>query len=77
MKDLDLIDMEEELESPESAIKQKRYDLIFDATGLQSFEVRIRNRNCDKSPIGKCAYDIIEDSACDFCIFCNQPDERK
>lgn len=77
MKDLDLIDMEEELESLETSIKQKKYDLIFDVTGLQASEIRIGDWDCDKSPVGKCVYDIIEDSACDSCVFCHQPDERK
>lgn len=30
-----------------------------------------------KSPVGYCVYDIVEDPACDACIFCGAPEERK
>ena len=33
--------------------------------------------NCDKSPIGLCVYDNLEDKAHDDCVFCHQPQERK
>lgn len=77
MKDLNLVEMEDELDTLKTEIQQKKYDLIFDITGLQQSEIFIGDWDCDKSPIGKCVYDNIEDSAHDFCVFCHQPDERK
>lgn len=77
MKNQELIDMEEELDSLKFDIKQKKFDLIFDATGLQESEIVIGEWDCDKSPIGVCVYDRVEDPACDYCVFCHQPDERK
>lgn len=32
---------------------------------------------CDESPFGFCAYDDLEDSAHDQCVFCGHPEERK
>ena len=33
--------------------------------------------SCEKSPFGTCAYDLDEDPACDECIYCGKPEERK
>jgi len=35
------------------------------------------NWGCKKSPFGWCAYDHYKDGAHDFCVFCNEPQERK
>lgn len=39
--------------------------------------IQIGDWYCDKSPFGICAYDLDEDSCCDECIYCGEPDERK
>jgi len=33
--------------------------------------------DCEKSPVGKCVYDFLEDPCMDSCIFCHDPEERK
>lgn len=40
-------------------------------------EIMIGDWDCDESPFGVCAYDLDEDSCCDHCIYCGEPDERK
>lgn len=77
MKDEELDEMEQELEELKKDILKKKQDLIFDITGLQPNEIAFGDWDCDKSPTGKCAYDKIEDSPHDFCVFCGQPEERK
>lgn len=77
MKNEELEEMELELKELKKEIKKKKYDLIFDETGLQSNEVKIGSWDCEQSPIGKCVYDIVEDEHCDSCVFCGEPDERK
>jgi len=78
MKDFELEQMELDLKELEKEILEKKYELIFDKTGLQPSEIKISNFwDCDKSPIGYCVYDKIEDPACDCCVFCGAPDERK
>lgn len=77
MKDLELQDMEFELEELQKAIQNKKYDLVFDVTGLQPKEIIFGDWDCDKSPIGTCVYDRVEDPACDCCVFCNEPDDRR
>lgn len=67
---LDLKDLKE-------TIYKKKCDLVFDITGLQPSEIEWGDWQCNKSPVGKCVYDSIEDPACDCCVFCGQPDERK
>lgn len=32
---------------------------------------------CKHSPLGYCVYDTEEDPACDECIYCRDPEERK
>lgn len=77
-KDMELEDMECELKELIDDIKQKKYSLIFDATGLQSNEVKISSFwDCLKSPVGKCVYDIIEDPYRDSCVFCHEPEDRR
>ncbi len=77
VKDSELEDMELDLEELKKDIKQKKYDLIFDITGLQPDKIRLGDWDCEKSPTGKCVYDIIEDPCRDHCVFCGEPDERK
>lgn len=33
--------------------------------------------DCDKSPVGLCIYNHLDDPAMDNCIFCGEPHERK
>ena len=33
--------------------------------------------SCDTSPIKVCQYNVDEDPACDSCIWCGDPEERK
>lgn len=77
MRNRELIELEDQFEGLRTEIIDKQLELIFDETGLQESEIAIGDWNCDKSPIGFCVYDIIEDPACDYCVFCHQPDERK
>lgn len=78
LKDEELIEMEDELRELQEKIERKRYDLIFDETGLQSSEVTIDDFwGCEKSPIGWCVYDKVEDPAHDSCVFCGEPEKRK
>ncbi len=76
-KDNELDLMESDLENLKFKIENKKRSLIFDKTGLQESEIIIGEWSCDKSPIDICVYDRIEDPACDYCVFCHQPDERK
>jgi len=32
---------------------------------------------CELSPVKKCVYDVDNDEACDECIYCHMPEERK
>lgn len=33
--------------------------------------------DCKTSPTKKCQFNVVEDSACDNCLFCHGPEERK
>lgn len=76
MKDLQLEMMELDLKELQEQIKEKRYELIFNETGLQKSEVSIGEWKCEDSPIGYCVYDNIEDIYHDHCVFCEKPEER-
>ena len=59
-------------------IRKKELELVFDTTGLQESEVAISKIwKCDKSPIGCCVYDKIEDPPHDYCVYCKKPEDRK
>ena len=78
MKDFELEQMELEFEELKEQIENRRNELIFDKTGLQSNEIYISDFwDCKKSPIGWCVYDNIEDIYHDCCVFCGKPEERK
>lgn len=51
--------------------------LLAQATGVDVDLVLCGTWECEKSPIDYCAYNIEDDPACDDCLFCHQPDERK
>ena len=73
----DLQDMYDELEELRRDIRKKGLELIFDTTGLQESEIAISKMwKCDKSPIGYCVYDKIEDPPHDYCVYCNKPEDR-
>lgn len=78
VKDSELEDMEFDLKELKEEIKRKKYDLVFDITGLQSNEISFSDFwKCSKSPTGMCVYDNIEDPAHDSCVFCHEPEDRK
>lgn len=41
------------------------------------FSIGFEQWPCEDSPIGICIYNDFEDPAHDFCIFCQEPEERK
>jgi len=43
----------------------------------EDITVPVDGWNCEKSPLGKCAYGFFEDPSRDDCIFCHEPEERK
>ncbi len=55
------------------------YGEVLRENGLdpQNITVPERGWDCEKSPLGKCAYDFFEDPSRDDCIFCHDPQERK
>ena len=40
-------------------------------------DIMLGHWDCRESPTDKCAYDVTCDIACDHCLFCGLPDERK
>lgn len=72
-----LQDMYDTLNQLRDDIRNKEFELIFDTTGLQKSEISISSFwKCNKSPVGYCVYDNIEDSPHDHCVYCNKPEDR-
>ena len=75
--DSELQDMYDDLEELYKEVRKKEVNLVFDTTGLQEGETAISKMwKCDKSPIGYCVYDRIEDPPHDHCVYCDKPEDR-
>lgn len=70
-------DAERILEGAKDLLK-KAHGTVLSETGIDPTSTIIpRTWDCKESPVGKCAYDWIEDPCMDSCIFCHNPEERK
>ena len=58
-------------------IKGEIHALAKSAMPEYDFFHEIGEWDCDKSPLGLCVYDKVNDPALDDCIFCHEPHERK
>ncbi len=78
MKDESLISLERELRAALNVVNdwhRKIYAKKIELIGNINFS--IGDWKCDKSPIGECVYDTVNDPYHDDCIFCHDSEERK
>lgn len=66
-----------QIKKEESEKKGKEQRLQYYLKLKEEFEPQWKGWKCEKSPTGRCDYDTVKDPACDECIYCGEPSERK
>jgi hypothetical protein len=58
-------------------VRQALYIALDLPAGDRVGDIEIGHWDCDSSPIGICVYDDWSDSIHDYCLCCDEPEERK
>jgi hypothetical protein len=66
-----------EMEVRRALSKTLEDHLVGDDPGVCAAALEIGHWDCDSSPIEVCVYDDWSDSIHDYCLYCNNPEERK
>lgn len=63
----------------EAELRDLSRDLVLHALpdDIRKGAIETGSWECPTSPLQVCAYDVDNDPACDDCLFCHDPDERK